>query len=781
MVAPAAGGSYPGRHPVATYRVQLTPDFGFDDLIEVLPHIAGLGVSHLYLSPIGTAMPGSTHGYDWVPPPQVAEVLGGIEGLTRLRGAATGLGLGIIVDIVPNHTGVADAMANPWFADLLAKGSASEFADFFDVDFSVDNGADGKIALPVLGADADPADFTLDAGGTVLRYFDHAFPVAEGTGDGTPAQVHERQHYRLVPWNSGIVGYRRFFTVNELAGLRQEDPRVFTATHEWIARLLMADLIDGVRVDHPDGLWDPQDYLRELRELLGEDRLIYIEKVLAPDEPLEPTLPVDGTTGYEQLRIIDAVFTPSAGVVELAEIHDRVVGNPGDAGWITEAEHSRKLLTLTEMFPAEHHRLVRAIASSLPEGRSLPDTEIAEATAQLIAGLGVYRADYPSLRQRLLYAADRVLADRPHLADALAAIAELTALPGRVSSRLAQTCGAVTAKSVEDSIFYRTARLLSAQEVGGDPANPSLSPSEFHTANIARARDWPAALTATSTHDTKRSEDVRARIAMIAQVPGRWSMLVREVWQDAPPPEPLTGYFLLQNIIGVWPVDDAGSPAAALDAELRRRLRDYARKAAREGGIGTSWTTVDEGFETGLSIWINTVTTGPVAGTISAFVGLIAPGWIQESLSRKVIAALGPGVPDIYQGTQWWDDSLVDPDNRRPVDYSRPADQKTELLRLALSVRGRHPAAFGPGGTYLPLPTDGPAASHVIAFARGCGDTSDVVVVTARCTHRLDPSDTTVRLPEGTWTDAAGGGTFTGTALLSDLRAHSPVAILERT
>ena len=355
-----------GGDPVATYRVQLTPDFGFDDLIAVLPHIAELGVSHLYLSPIGTAMPGSTHGYDWVPPPQVAEVLGGIEGLTRLRGAATALGLGIIVDIVPNHTGVADTMANPWFADLLAKGSGSEFADFFDVDFSVDNGADGKIALPVLGADADPADFTLDAGGTVLRYFDHAFPVAEGTGDGTPAQVHERQHYRLVPWNSGIVGYRRFFTVNELAGLRQEDPRVFTATHEWIARLLMADLIDGVRVDHPDGLWDPQDYLRELRELLGEDRLIYIEKVLAPDEPLEPTLPVDGTTGYEQLRIIDAVFTPSAGVVELAEIHDRVVGNPGDSGWITEAEHSRKLLTLTEMFPAEHRRLVRAIASSLP-------------------------------------------------------------------------------------------------------------------------------------------------------------------------------------------------------------------------------------------------------------------------------------------------------------------------------------------------------------------------------------------------------------------------------
>ncbi|HMS76029.1 malto-oligosyltrehalose synthase [Gordonia sp. (in: high G+C Gram-positive bacteria)] len=769
------------RSPVATYRIQLTPDFGFDEVIGVLPHIAGLGVSHLYLSPIGTAMPGSTHGYDWVPPPQVAEILGGLDGLTRLRGAATQFGLGIIIDIVPNHTGVADAMANPWFADLLAKGAASEFADFFDVDFSVDNGADGKIALPVLGADADPSDFTLDPDGTVLRYFDHAFPVAEGTGDGTPSQVHERQHYRLVPWNSGLVGYRRFFTVNELAGLRQEEPRVFAATHEWIAALLMADLIDGVRVDHPDGLWDPQGYLRDLRELLGDERLIYIEKVLAVDEPLEPTLPVDGTTGYEQLRTIDSVFVPSAGVVELAEIHDRVVGNPGDAAWITEAEHSRKLLTVTEMFPTEHRRLIRAIASSPPDERRLPDSEIADATAHLIAELGVYRADYPSLRTRLLYAADRVAADHPHLSGALATIADLTAQPGRVSSRLAQTCGAVTAKSVEDSIFYRTARLLSAQEVGGDPANPSMSANEFHGINIARARDWPAALTATSTHDTKRSEDVRARIAMIAQVPGRWSILVRTVWRDAPPPEPLTGYFLLQNIIGVWPVDDAGVPVAVLDTALRRRLRDYARKAAREGGIGTSWTAVDDGFETGLGIWINTVTTGQVAASISAFVGLIAPGWIQESLARKAIAVLGPGVPDIYQGTQWWDDSLVDPDNRRPVDYTRPPDRKTELLRLALSVRGRHPAAFGPGGNYLPLTADGPAANHVIAFARGSGDEPDVVVVTGRCTHRLDPSDTTVQLPEGTWKDAATGSTFTGPAPLSELRAQSPVAILERT
>ncbi len=762
------------RTPVATYRVQLTPDFGFAHLIEVLERIAELGVSHLYLSPIGRAVSGSTHGYDWVPPPQVSPELGGLDGLRELRHAARELGLGLIVDIVPNHTGVADPLQNPWFADLLRYGSTSRYAGWFDVDFSTDNGADGKIALPVLAADGDLSPLVVDDGH--LRYHDHVFPTAPGTAiTGTPIEVHERQHYRLVAWNSGLISYRRFFTVNELAGLRQEDPTVYEATHRWLIDLVDADLIDGVRVDHPDGLWDPQSYLRRLRGDTGEQRLVYVEKILAPDEDLEPTLPVQGTTGYEQMRIIDAVFVAPTGLVELGEIHERITDRPGDSAWLHAGERERKLVTLREMFPSEHRRMVRAITHSDP---SADVGAVTEATAELIAELGVYRADYPSLRTRLIDTAARIAQRIPPLSAALDLVVRETATPGAATSRLAQTCGAVTAKSVEDSLFYRTARLVSAQEVGGDPADPAMSLHEFHTRNARRAHDWPWAMTATSTHDTKRGEDVRARIALLTQVPERWSMLVSGIWAQTPPPDDLTGYFLLQNIVGVWPED------TTIDDALRARLYAYARKAARESGLCTTWTDVDEGFETALEAWIDDVTTGRTAAAITAFVDAIAPAWRAETLARKAIALLGPGVGDIYQGTQWWDDSLVDPDNRRPVDYGRSLDHpKSALIRVALRTRAAHAEAFGAAGTYAALQTDGPAGDHVIAFVRGVANDPRVVVVTARFTHSLgaqSASATTIDLPDGRWHDAATGEVFQGSPTLAELRHSGPVAILTR-
>ncbi|WLP90433.1 malto-oligosyltrehalose synthase [Gordonia sp. NB41Y] len=766
--------------PIATYRVQLTPDFGFADVIDTLDHIAALGVSHIYLSPIGTAMPGSTHGYDWVPPPGVASALGGRDGLRVLRSAARERGLGLVIDIVPNHTGVAEVLRNPWFADLLQHGPGSRYAAFFDADFSLDNGCDGALALPVLASDGDLGPLTVDTRG-VLRYHDHAFPTAPGTLGGTPQEVHARQHYRLVPWDSGMIGYRRFFTIDQLAGLRQEDPTVYDATHAWLRDLVEADLIDGVRVDHPDGLWDPVDYLGRLRGDLGTDRLLWIEKILAADEPLEPALPVDGTTGYDQMRIIDALFTAPSGIVELSEIHEHTTGIPGDAGWLRDSEHNRKLSTLTEMFPAEHRRLVRAVTHSDP---SADIAAVTAATAELIAGLGVYRADYPSLRPRLEATAARIAERRPDLADALATIVTATTNPGSAATaRLAQTCGAVTAKSVEDSLFYRTARLVSAQEVGSDPADPTLPLRDFHAHNVVRAADWPRAMTAASTHDTKRGEDVRARIALLAQVPERWSQLVRQVWAAAPPPDHLTGYFLLQNVIGVWPVD-SGRPVAVDDA-LRERLCAYARKAARESGLRTSWTDVDTEFEAALDAWVHTLTTAPVSTPIDAFVARIASAWEQEALARKAIGLLGPGVPDIYQGTEWFEDSLVDPDNRRPVDYDRSVDHpKTRLVAAALGVRATHPEAFGPGGDYRPIHADGSAADHIIAFARGVdGEPPSVVMITARFTHSLleaDAAATTVTLPPGSWVDLLDDNTHSGTVDVATLRAHHPVAVLRR-
>ncbi|MGC5246529.1 malto-oligosyltrehalose synthase [Gordonia sp. DT219] len=762
--------------PVATYRVQLSPEFGFVDVIGILGHLADLGVSHLYLSPIGTAMPGSTHGYDWVPPPQVSPDLGGHDGLHALRAAARALGIGILIDIVPNHTGVALVLHNPWFADLLRHGPGSRFARYFDADFSSDNGSDGRLALPILASDGDLSPLTVDPHG-ILHYYDHEFPTAPGTLGGTAIDVHERQHYRLVPWDSGIIGYRRFFTVNELAGLRQEDDSVYDATHAWIRELLDADLIDGVRVDHPDGLWDPMAYLERLRGDIGTDRLLYIEKILAADESLEPTLPVDGTTGYDQLRMIDAVFTAPPGVAELSEIHEHATGVPGDTHWLHDAQRHRKLTTLAEQFPAEHRRLVRALTHSDPTADS---AGVADAVAELIADLGVYRADYPSLRPRLVRIAGQIAQRRPDLRNALALIVRATSTPGAPTSRLAQTCGAVTAKSVEDSLFYRTARLVSAQEVGGDPADPAVSLPTFHQHNVVRAGEWPRSMTASSTHDTKRGEDVRARIALLTQVPERWSMLVRRIWGIAPPPDRLTGYFLLQNVIGVWPVD------GRVTADLQNRLCAYARKAARESGLQTTWTEVDEAFETALDEWIVTLTTGPAAELIGGLVHRIAPAWRQESLARKAIALLGPGVPDIYQGTEWFEDSLVDPDNRRAVDFQRStAHPKTRLVGTALQVRRRHLPAFDPGGDYRPIPADGPAGDHTIAFGRGVVGEDDprVIVVTARFTHSLHAeraAATTLTLPTGTWTDALSGADHRGLVDLGTLRAENPVVILTR-
>ena len=760
------------RQPRATYRVQLHPGFGFADTAGILGHLSELGISHLYLSPIGRASAGSTHGYDWLPPPEVAPALGGLDGLRELRGAANAVDIGLIIDIVPNHTGVADAMANPWFADVLRHGRHSDYSSYFDIDFSTGNGADGAIALPVLAADGDLSPLEIDD--DELRYFEHHFPIAPGTLGGTPTDVHDRQHYRLVPWNSGLIGYRRFFTVNELAGLCQEDPKVYAATHAWLRELIAEDLIDGVRVDHPDGLWDPQGYLRRLRADVGRDRLIYVEKILASDEPLEPTLPVEGTTGYEQMRIIDALFVAPSGVIELAEIHERVTGVPGDSRWIETTEHERKLVTLTESFPTEHRRLVNTLTHSDPDA---DEPAVAHATAELIAGLGVYRADYPTLRLRLVEAAASIARRRPALADALALVVAQTASPGAAASRLAQTCGAVTAKSVEDSLFYRTARLVSAQEVGGDPAHPAMSLDTFHEHNATRAAEWPLAMTASSTHDTKRGEDVRARIAMLAQIPERWSLVVDRIWRTTAIPDDLTCYFLLQNIVGVWPI---GAPVSAA---LRGRLHEYARKAMREAGLRTTWTEVDDDFESAVLDWIDAVTADPVAGVITELVARIADSWEQEALARKAIAILGPGVPDIYQGTEWWDDSLVDPDNRRPVDFTRGMDHpKAALVRAALSLRAAHPAAFGTHGTYRRLNADGPAADHAVAFARGDGRSATVVVVTARFTHSLRADSaraTAVVLPPGRWRNVLTAETHSGTVDLATLRATHPVAMLE--
>ncbi len=754
-------------HPViSTYRVQLRDDvFTFDDAVATLDYFAALGISHLYLSPVLTAAPGSTHGYDVTDPTTVSAGLGGTEGLARLSAAARDRGLGLIVDIVPNHVKVERPQFNPAWWDVLRHGRDSAFATFFDIDWTAD--PDGRIVLPVLGSDRDID--TLEVAGKSLRLGDKLFPIAPGTGGGTGAQVHDRQHYRLTGWRSGVCGYRRFFTVTALAGLRQEDRAVFDATHAEVRRWFSRGLIDGLRVDHPDGLADPAGYLTWLRDLAGDDAYIVVEKILAVGEALEPTLPVDGTTGYDVLREVGGVFVDPAG----RRILDALAGAAGfDHRAVDRLTAQLKTFVATGALASELARVRRAVATAAGADHPL----LADAIAALLTHIGVYRCDYPALSPTMSAAIAGTAAERPEFAAPLELLA--AALDqAEPAARLQQLCGAVTAKAVEDCLFYRDPRLVSLNEVGGDPQRFGVTAAEFHHSAAVRSRMWPATMTTLSTHDTKRGEDVRARIGVLSQVAGWWTESVSGWEKLAPSPDSATALFLWQNIFGVWPAD------GMLCDTLRSRLHAYTEKAIREAHAHTSWTDPDAEFESAVHRWLDTVLDGPVAAQLSALVSGLDRHARSDALGQKLLALTVPGVPDVYQGTELWEDSLVDPDNRRPVDFSARRAALTNLdhpkiavVAAALRLRRERPQTFLAGG-YRPLLARGPAADHVIAFLRG----ADVAVAVSRWTVKLDESgwgETTLALPGKTWRDRLTGAELTGTVALSGLFSASPVALL---
>jgi len=750
--------------PLSTYRLQMRADcFTFTDAMDVLDYLADLGVSHLYLSPILTAVEGSTHGYDVTDPCTVSAALGGPEGLARLSAAAQGRGMGLIVDIVPNHVGVEHPDQNPWWRDVLEHGRSSPYATYFDIDWDLD--PDGRIVLPVLGSDDDPAP------------------------PGYPA---DDRHYRLTGWRHGICGYRRFFSITSLAGLRQEDRAVFDATHVEVRRWFAEGLVDGLRIDHPDGLSNPSGYLAWLREAVGPDAWIVIEKILAVDEPLEASLPVAGTTGYDALREIGGLFIDPAGAGPLTAL----VESSGFAyDEIPEVAHRLKAEAVTNTLGSELARLHRAIVAAT--GVDHPDLPLA--VAELISRVHVYRSDYLSLSLVLPEATAETATALPELAEPLAIVS--TAVSPAVSPaispavspavsmalatstesavRLQQLCGAATAKSMEDCLFYRDARLVSLNEVGGEPARFGVSVAEFHQRAATRARLWPHAMVALSTHDTKRGEDVRARIGVLSQVPSQWAELVGKWARQAPPPDPATGLFLLQNVFGVWPAD------GVVTDELRTRLHAYAEKAIREAAVHTSWNDPDAAFETAVHAWLDAIMDGPVATDLTSLVTRLDQHARTDGLGQKLVALTVPGVPDVYQGTELADDSLVDPDNRRPVDYrvrrealGANSHPKMRVVTAALWLRRDHPATFTDGG-YTPVLAEGAAAEHVVAFLRAdnvlAAVTRHSVVLAA--THWGDGSLT---LPDGVWADRIAGCRFSGTALASDLFAGLPVALLER-
>jgi len=757
---------------LATYRLQLRGAssgfaFTFADAEDLLDYLDDLGVSHVYLSPIMTAVSGSSHHYDVTDPTTVAPELGGADGLARLSAAARARGMGLVVDIVPNHVGVDKPEQNTWWWDVLRHGLNSEYAAYFDIDWDVD---DGRIVLPVLGSDDDVADLKVD--GELLRLGGLAFPIAPGTGAGTGAEVHGRQHYRLVGWRRGLVGYRRFFSITSLAGLRQEDRAVFDASHTEIARWFREGLVDGVRIDHPDGLSDPCGYLAWLRESLGAKAWIVIEKILAVDEALEPTLPVAGTTGYDVLREVGGVFVDPAGAPALTAL---IESAGADYQGMPAMLADLKVRAATETLASEMGRLRRCIAAAA--GSDHP--QLPEAVAALLTRIGVYRCDYPGLAAILPSAIAETAAAAPDLEPALQVLAAALARSGPAAARLQQLCGAVTAKAVEDCMFYRDARLVSLNEVGGEPHRFGVSAAEFHQRAAIRARMWPHTMSTLTTHDTKRGEDVRARIGVLSQVPSLWSEFLARWEITAPSPDPATGQFLWQNIFGVWPA------SGEVSSELRDRLHGYTEKAIREAAWHTSWTDPDTAFEDAVHRWLDTVLDGPVASQLTEFVAQLNPHASSDALGQKLLALTVPGIPDVYQGTELWDDSLVDPDNRRPVDYQvrRAAlnelqHPKIRVVSTALRLRRSRPDSFLQGA-YLPVLADGEASDHVMAFLRG----DDILVAVTRWTLRLAETgwgNTVLPLPAGAWTDRLTGAAASGPTSAAELFAELPVVLLER-
>ncbi|GFG70973.1 malto-oligosyltrehalose synthase [Mycolicibacter senuensis] len=760
------------RPVLSTYRLQLRgPESGFAftfaDAERLLDYFDDLGVSHLYLSPVMTAVGGSAHGYDVVDPTTVSAELGGAQGLARLSAAARARGIGLVVDIVPNHVGVAKPEQNRWWWDVLKHGRSSPYSVFFDIDWEL---GDGRIILPVLGSDGDVADLAVDD--ELLRLGDLVFPIAPGTGTGSGAQVHERQHYRLVGWRNGACGYRRFFSITSLAGLRQEDRTVFDAWHAELSRWFREGLVDGVRVDHPDGLSDPSGYLERLRALVGPDAWIVVEKILAVDESLEPTLPVAGSTGYDALREIGGLFIDPHGEPALTELVE-TAGVDYRAMPTLLAE--QKEITAAETLGSELGRLRRCVVSTTGVDHPL----LPEAIVALLGRVGVYRSDYPGLVATLSVALAETQAAKPELGEPLALLAGAIAGGGQCSTRLQQLCGAVTAKAAEDCLFYRDARLVSLNEVGGDPQRFGVGAAEFHHRAATRARCWPHTMTTLSTHDTKRGEDVRARIGVLSQVPSLWAEFVARWEAVLPSPDLATGLFLWQNIFGVWPLDGQTTPA------LRERLHAYAEKAVREAGRRTSWHDPDSEFENAVHRWLDDVLDGPIAQQLTEFLTELGPHVDSDMLGQKLLALTVPGVPDVYQGTELPEDSLVDPDNRRAVDYhARRAalaslrHPKMRVVAAALRMRRARPDTFL-HGRYQPVPASGSAAEHLVAFARG----DDVVVAVSRWTVRLRDTgwrDTVVAIPPGRWADALSGLQHSGPTPAAELFATLPVALLER-
>ncbi len=904
--------------PRATYRVQLHAGFDLHAAAALVPYLAALGVSHVYCSPVLSAVPGSTHGYDVVNPRRVNPELGGDAGFTALVDAARANGLAILLDVVPNHMAIAPE--NPWWWDVLENGPASRYAAHFDVDWDPpESRLKNRVLLPVLGdhSGREIAHGTLrlvrEGADFVVGYHERRFPIAPRSLDdlvrGAAARTHsellafladafgelplataadhesrtrrhrdkevlrgllarvlvedrdathaideevaainadparldallERQNYRLAYWRAADrdLGYRRFFDIDTLVGLRAEDPQVFDETHRLVLDWVEAGAVEGLRIDHPDGLRDPAGYCARLRAA-AEGAWIVVEKILEPGEALRSAWPVDGTTGYDFGWKVGGLFVDPAGETPLTALYEELTAR--SVAW-PALVREKKLLACRDLLGSDVNRLAALfleVCERHPEQRDHTRHVVTDLLREVVAAFPVYRSYVraesgevaPEDAAAVETATAAARAARPDLDGPLfdffrdlLLLRVRGPLETELVMRFQQLTGPAMAKGVEDTAFYAWSRFVALNEVGGDPSRFGVPAADFHAAAEATQRRWPRTLLATSTHDTKRSEDVRARLFVLSEMPDAWAAAVRR-WRDRCAPHRTNGapdgdaeYLFYQTVVGAWPLD--------VD-----RAWAYMEKAAREGKEQTAWTRPDEAYERALRGFVEGALGDPeFTEDVARFVaGTVGPARV-NALAQLLLKLTAPGVPDVYQGTELWDLSLVDPDNRRPVDFDArrarlaavsemPAEHawaradeglpKLLVLARTLAFRRAQPALFGVDGGYRALAAEGAAAAHVVAFARGetaasiasAGSKSiapdgatttapratAAVTVVPRLVVGLERGggwrDTTLALAPGRWRNVLTGDVVDGGRVsLADVLARFPVALLAR-
>jgi (1->4)-alpha-D-glucan 1-alpha-D-glucosylmutase len=832
------------RSLVATYRLQFREGTTFDTARELAPYLARLGVSHLYAAPIFAASPGSTHGYDVTDYNALEEDLGGVAGFTAMSDALSSADLGLILDFVPNHMGVSPR--NLWWEDVLRWGAESRYAQTFDISWEAEKIlvpvlakpygealADGDLSVVL---DAKNARLRFDAAGyglpIDLRTYGHVFGLMDHPEKdrlvrrfsvSTPSEadelaerlaehleepafraaldkalaalnadqtalheMHEAQAWRLAWWRTARerLTYRRFFEIADLIGVRQELRRVFRDSHQLVIRLARERRLDGIRIDHVDGLADPKGYLEQLRQAFQSVRrqpFVHVEKILTGDERLRTSWEIEGTTGYEFITALAGLYVDGAQEAAMTEAYNAFLGEDEDLRAMI-VRQKRSIFQRNLAGELTHLTGVAlGVASRGLATRDLGQDTIARAIVEVAAALPVYRT-YVSVdgvpRRDIAIiddAVDLAMSGREVEADEpiqfIGRLLKLDFVDGadvagalNFTRRFQQTTGAVMAKAVEDTAFYRYNRLIALNEVGGEPDHYGTDVAAFHDAMQIHLEDQPEGLLATSTHDTKRAEDARARLYTLSEAPERWRDIVAGLAAEMAPlrrsveplvlsPDPATEWGLYQSLLGVLPPDFDPEDGEAR-AALAERLSQYAEKAVREAKRWTSWTSPAEAYEGALrdfvSALLDPARTGDMLTRFWTDVQPFVVAGALTSLSQATLKFAAPGVPDIYQGTEFYDFSLVDPDNRRAIDFDVRAatiesDQpwadalanwrsgriKAKLTRAALAMRGRAPELFT-RGAYVPLQPEGPLADHLVAFARTDADGAAAIAIGPR-------------------------------------------------